>query len=69
MGIECFEFSSKIHALFVWFIHSREFYICVLLQSLNRSIQLLFWYLDRYLDYGEAEWKQQANAALKSLET
>lgn len=23
----------------------------------------------RYLDYGDAEWKQQANEALKSLET
>lgn len=23
----------------------------------------------RYLDYGDAEWKQQANEALKPLET
>lgn len=24
---------------------------------------------DRYLDYGDSEWKQEANKALKSLET
>jgi len=40
--------------------------ICCFIISLIRNTTCVS---DRYLDYGDAEWKQQANEVLKSLET
>lgn len=40
-----------------------------MVEEFNAIPQLMLYASFRYLDYGDAEWKLQANEALKSLET